>query len=774
MTDRPTPRPLPDDPRLRAFLPLLYVAWADSELDGDEIRAVCSRIQEEAPDSTCEDLLGRWLDPEAPPSAEELAGLLELLQHAGRELAPEERGSLAALGASLSRRAGHEPAPSELEALGDVERALGVASAESSARLLATERPAPPAATDAAPGPVGAFDATALRGYLDEPHGALRRGVLELLASPAFERPLEIDRDAYRALVLERCRALAARGLGAASFPRAVGGEDDLGRFVAVFETLAHGDLSTLVKFGVQFGLFGGSILHLGTERHHRELLPAVASLELPGCFAMTETGHGSNVAELGTTATYDAEHDEIVVHTPGPHARKDYIGNAACHGRMATVFAQLRVSGHRHGVHAILVPIRDESGQALPGVSIEDDGPKMGLQGVDNGRLAFDHVRVPRANLLDRFGSIDDDGRYESPIASPARRFFTMLGTLVGGRVSVALAGLSATKSALAVAVRYADRRRQFGPEGEAEVRLLDYLAHQRRLLPRLAKTFVLHAALRDLAARYADIQGETEGDRRELETLAAGLKAVATWHATDTIQTCREACGGQGYLSQNRFAALKADTDVFTTFEGDNTVLLQLVAKGLLADFRTRFQDLSAVGLVRWLVGRKAEDWIEHNPLTVRRDDEAHLRDRAVHLELFRWREERLLYTLGRRLKARLDRGMTSFAALIECQDHALEAAHAFVDRHAFERFDLWVRQAPEPLREILDAVGALHALATLEEDKGFLLEHGLVEPRKSRAIRTQVNALCGELRPHAGALVDAFGLSDEVLGAPIASGG
>ena len=774
MSQPTSQRPLPEDPRLRAFLPMLYVAWADSELDDGEIRALCERLRHETPDRASEEVLGRWLDPQSPPSAEELADLLELLRASSDGLEPEERSGLAALGASLARRAGQEPTPAEIESLAEIERALGVSSAESSARLLDGERPAPDTGPAVDPRVVAA-----LRDTLSEPRAAVRSEVLELLAGPDFARPLELERQRYRELTLERCRALAERGWGAMSYPPSAGGDDDLAGFLAVFETLGHGDLSTLVKFGVQFGLFGGSILHLGTERHHRELLPAVGSLELPGCFAMTETGHGSNVAELRTTAIYDPERDEVVVDTPDPDARKDYIGNAARHGRLATVFAQLEVGGHRHGVHAILVPIRSEDGATLPGVTIEDDGPKLGLHGVDNGRLGFDRVRVPRTNLLDRFGSIDPQGRYRSPISSPSRRFFTMLGTLVGGRVSVALAGLSASKSALAIAVRYGDRRRQFGPEGRAEVRLLDYLAHQRRLLPRLAKTYVLHAALRDLAAEYAagadrEAAGaDRETSWRKLETIAAGLKAIATWHATDTIQTCREACGGQGYLAENRFAALKADTEVFTTFEGDNTVLLQLVAKGLVAEFKSQFQDLSALGMVRWLVSRKAEDLIDHNPFAIRRDDEDHLRSRELHLDLLRWREERLLFTLGRRLKARLDRGLTPFAALVECQDHALELARAFVDRHALERYERWVRRAPEDVRPLLTAVGDLHALATLEAEKGFLLEHGLVDPGKSRAIRTLVNTVCGELRPHAGALVEAFGLGDRVLDAPIARG-
>ena len=68
------------------------------------------------------------------------------------------------------------------------------------------------------------------------------------------------------------------------------------------------GDLSLLVKFGVQFGLWGGAIHQLGTRAHHERYLKAIATLELPGCFAMTEAGHGSNVQHLETTATYDPD----------------------------------------------------------------------------------------------------------------------------------------------------------------------------------------------------------------------------------------------------------------------------------------------------------------------------------------------------------------------------------------------------------------------------------------------------------------------------------
>jgi acyl-CoA oxidase len=170
----------------------------------------------------------------------------------------------------------------------------------------------------------------------------------------------------------------------------------------------------------------------------------------------------------------------------------------------MATVFAQLEVNGVEHGVHAILVPIRDEAGHPLTGIRIEDNGAKVGLNGIDNGRIWFDRVRVPRDHLLDRFATVTEDGRYESPIESSGRRFFTMLGTLVAGRVSIAAASVSVAKRALVTAVRYSDRRHQFGPDGSSEVPILWFTTQRRTLLPRLATTYALHFAVRDLTERY------------------------------------------------------------------------------------------------------------------------------------------------------------------------------------------------------------------------------------------------------------------------------
>lgn len=703
------------EPRLAAYLPMVHTAWADGDLEPAEIEGIRAGLSDSAElPSSCLHLLDAWLDPGAPPAADELAALLASLQRAG---------------------------------------------------LVAVGRKEPVEALAAAP-----FDVAALTGFLDGEQVGTRERLRRLLATPAFAYRPELDREAYRAQVLAWCRRLAAEGLGALGLPREFGGSGDPAAFLAVFETIAHHDLSLLVKFGVQFGLFAGSIHQLGTERHHAAYLPAAGRLDLPGCFAMTETGHGSNVADLETTARYEPADGMFVIHTPHPGARKDYIGGAARDARLAVVFAQLETGGARHGVHAFVVPIRDEAGRILPGVQIEDCGEKIGLNGVDNGRIAFDQVRVPREALLDRCAAVAEDGTYSSPIASPGKRFFTMLGTLVGGRVSVALASVATAKSALCIALRHAERRRQFGAPGEPETRLLDYPSHQRRLLPRLAATYALHFALRAAAARYAGAQANGE-DRRDVEGLVAGLKAIATWHATDTIQACREACGGHGYLAENRFAALKADSDVFTTFEGDNTVLLQLVAKGLLSDYRKQFGDMGFVDLMRFVASRAGTVVRGIDPITPRQTSPEHLRDPGFHLAALRWREDHLLASVARRLKRRLDAGLEPTQAMLECQTHLLATARAHVDRVVVELATEAVAAAPDDLQKVLRPVLALHALARIEADAGWLLEHGVVEAGKARAIRKQVDALCQELRPSALGLVDAFAIPDEILAAPIA---
>ncbi len=588
-----------------------------------------------------------------------------------------------------------------------------------------------------------------------------------------------LDYKAARARVLDQMRVIATLGYAERGFRRENGGTGEPGAAVTGLEMLAYADLSLWVKAGVQWGLFGGAVENLGTERH-REYIRRLISLDLLGCFAMTESGHGSDVANIETTATYDPGTQEFVVHSPTPSARKDYIGGAAEHARMAAVFAQLITNGENQGVHCLLVPIRDDQGADLPGVTTSDDGLKGGLLGVDNGRITFDHVRVPRENLLNRYADVAPDGTYSSEIDNPSRRFFTTLGTLVRGRVSVGGAAAAGARVALSIALRYALKRRQFAdPDSGEETVLLDYRSHQRRLLPLLAKSYAYAFAQNDLVRRMHLVQTGQDLEpnaQRALEKRAAGLKVAQTRHATRAIQECREACGGAGYLTENRLVTLKGDTDVFTTFEGDNIVLTQLVAKELLTAYADEIRDLDALGWVRF-AATMAGDVVRKRSgvrqlIQTLRDrgddgvDEGDLSRRSVQLQLFADREDYLVRTAAHRLRARAEE-TGPFEAFNNAQDHILAAGAAHIDRLVLEAFIEGIGDIEDPdAKALADDVCDLFVYTMLEENSAWFIMHRFMSVERAKAVRRGVNELVDRLRPHALTLVEAMGVPETML--------
>ena len=766
-----------------AVLPFLYVAWADGLLTPTEIETIRERLAgEDWLSDADQETLAAWLDPAHPPSATTYFRWVRTLRRAAAHIPDAEHATLAELGTSLAGLAasgdgGGVPAEAAL-ALAELEGVLGVVGPEAVRDLIDRRPPAP----EAMPADPPAFDVAALRAAIDGPHADIRDRVRVLLSDPAFAYPdPEISKAEYRDLVLEWTKLLADQGLGALAYPDYAGGRGSIGEFIAAFETIAFHDLSLVVKFGVQFGLWGGSVNQLGTDRHRRAYLPETGTLELAGAFAMSERRHGSNVRDLQTTARLDRETDEWVITTPSEHDHKEWIGNAARHGQVATVFAQLEIpdadgeagegeAGEGYGVHAFVVPIRGADGAPMPGVRIEDSGHKMGLNGVDNGRLWFDGVRVPRENLLDRFAQVSESGEYTSPIPSASKRFFIMLGTLVGGRIAVGSGANSAAKAGLAIAVRYGARRRQFGPPGADEVPLLDYLTHQRRLLPLVATSTGLSFALHDLAERFAALSAGA--DTREIEAGAAALKSLASWHCTDALQEAREACGGEGYRWTSRIAHRKADSDIFTTFEGDNTVLMLQVAKGLLGGYRAEFSDLNLFGMVRYIREQASVRLGEINPLARRSTSEEHLMDPEWHAALFERRERTLLVQAAARLKRRIDGGMDSFEAFVQVQDHLITLARAHAERLVLDAFQAGAERATDPkVQTNLRLQCALYALTRIEAHRGWFLEQNLFDAPVSKAVRCQVNALLHRLRPVAVEMVDAYGIPDALLGSDIA---
>ena len=245
-----------------------------------------------------------------------------------------------------------------------------------------------------------------------------------------------------------------------------------------------------------------------------------------------------------------------------------------------------------------------------------------------------------------------------------------------------------------------------------------------------------------------------------------------MATWHGTHSLQEAREACGGEGFRWSTRIAHRKADSDIFTTFEGDNTVLQLQVAKGLLAGYRQEFSDLNLFGALRYLREQADVRVGEINPLARRNTSEEHLMDPEWHAELFLRRERMLLTSAAGRLQHRIKGGMDSFEAFIQVQDHLLTLARVHAERLVLESFQAAVeRTEDEKLQTVLRLQCALYALTHLEADRGWFLEKHLFDANVSKAIRAQVNTLLGRIRPHATELVNAFGIPPSVLGSSIA---
>ncbi|MFH7005557.1 acyl-CoA dehydrogenase family protein [Flavobacterium bizetiae] len=747
--------------KLQAFIPLFYLVWSDDLLTEKEFTTIQKFINDLtwlSPEEK-QQLLSR-LDISNPPSRNELTQWKSEIENSIQNKADIK--SIFDIAVALSEK--------DVDISGlqsdfiKLENDLGILGEEALQNFKTkTGSFTANSQTNAD------FDIQKITAILNGKEAAIINKVKSVISRPEFAYETSTDIHVYRQTVYNWCKILAEENLGNMAYPKQYGGGENIADYFAIMETLSYHDLSLVIKFGVQFGLWGMSVQSLGTEKHYAKYLKDIGTLKIPGCFAMTETHHGSNVKGLETTATYNHNDQTFTIHTPNKNAQKEYIGNAAVHGQMATVFAKLVIDGHDYGVNAFVVPLRDTNGNTLNGVTIGDCGHKMGLNGVDNGTISFDNVVIPKENMLDRFASVNDKGEFESPIPSDNRRFFTMLGTLVGGRIGIPRSALAAAKSGLTIAIRYSDQRRQFGPEGGSEVPILNYRMHQRRLIPPLAKTYAVHFALQYLTSRFLN---KTEAEMQEIEALAAGMKSYSTWSTRDILQECREACGGKGYLSENRIDALKNDTEIYTTFEGDNTVLMQLVAKNRLSEFRKSFGEMGAAGIINYVYENAKTAITEKNPIATRRTDDEHLLDSEFHLQAFIHREKTILASAARRIKKLVDGGLEPYDAFNVVQHQMIDVAQAYLERVVLEQFQLAIKEVEDQkTKDILTKLNQLYALSQIEKNKAWYLEDGYMEAVKTKAIRKIVNQLCWDIRPDAVSLVNAFDIPESCLAAPIA---
>ncbi|CAN6674599.1 acyl-coenzyme A oxidase 2 [Trichomonascus vanleenenianus] len=551
--------------------------------------------------------------------------------------------------------------------------------------------------------------------------------------------------------------------------------DEDITRHMSIIGML---DGNTTTRAGIHFGLFFSAIRGSGTPEQlaYWTKKGAATYRRFYGCFCMTELGHGSNVAGMETTATYDRSTDEFIIHTPHVGATKWWIGGAAHSANHTVVFARLIIDGKDYGVKSFVVPLRSVSDHSLlPGIAIGDIGKKMGRDGIDNGWVQFTNVRIPRQYMLMRYAKVDSDGKVtEPPLAQLA------YGALIGGRVSMAADSFHTAKRFLTIAIRYAAIRRQFSSTpGEPETKILDYTYHQRRLMPRLAYAFAMQAGSKQLSAfakqanarlaaastsNKADLQSAID-DVKELFTVSAGLKASSTWGTAEIIDQCRQACGGHGYSGYNGFGQGYNDWVVQCTWEGDNNVLMLSTGRSLIQSGLAVRQGKRVGKAVDYL--QRAQE-IAHKKL-----DGRDIRDPKVIVEAWESASARgINQAVDQYIELTEKKGLNKTQAFEELSQQRFEIARIHTRYYIIKAFFDSIESSAASIKPVLTDLATLFGLWSLESDAASFLKSGYIQTGDIDKITAYVNDYNKKVRDNAIGITDAFNLSDFYVNAPIGS--
>ncbi|KAI4288567.1 MAG: hypothetical protein L6R35_002170 [Caloplaca aegaea] len=532
--------------------------------------------------------------------------------------------------------------------------------------------------------------------------------------------------------------------------------------------------------YWLHVGMFLVTLREQGTPEQHKLFLEKAAKYEYIGCYAQTELGHGSNVRGLETTATWNPDDKTFTLHSPTLTASKWWIGSLGRTANHAIVMAQLVIQGNSYGPHPFVVQVRDlKSHEPMENVHVGDVGPKFGYNTMDNGFLLLNHVKVPHVNMLAKFSSVDPKtNKYVKPASASL-----VYGTLTWVRSGIVLQSGSVLARGVTIATRYAAVRRQFrdrdANEWETgENQVLNYTMVQIRLLPLLAATFALHFAGRGMMELYQENQKKVASDAgklastdrgpspeelfsstdllADLHATSCGLKALASTTAADGLEVCRRACGGHGYSSFSGIGSWYADYLPTTTWEGDNYMLTQQVARYLLKTARAVLQGVASDNDTSTIL----KHFLERRNMGAAFDVLG--RDEDI-VAAFAWRTSFLTFEA---LKHR-DEEKGSWNSLL-VDFWRLSTAHSqylvvknFYD--ALQSKSISKDLDPDTIC-LLRKLFRLYALHTLEQEASEFFSSSAVTVHQIQLARTKaVMKLLEDIRPHAVRLVDAWRIPD-----------
>ena len=482
----------------------------------------------------------------------------------------------------------------------------------------------------------------------------------------------------------------------------------------------------------------------------------------------------------LETTATWNPEDKTFILHSPHLTASKWWIGSLGRTANHAVVMAQLIINGKSYGPHPFVVNIRSlDTHEPLEGVHVGDIGPKFGYNTMDNGFLLLNQVKVPHINMLAKFSGVDPEtNKYIRPASASL-----VYGTLTWVRSTIVLQSGGVLARGVTIATRYAAVRRQFqdrdatSDEG-GENQVLNYTMVQFRLLPLLAATFALHFTGKAMMDLYEQNQKRIKGDAgkvsdpnrgagpeelasgsdllADLHATSCGLKALGSTTAAEGLEVCRRACGGHGYSAFGGIGSWYADYLPTTTWEGDNYMLTQQVARYLLKSARAVLKGNAPNNDTTKIFST----FLERQDMGASFDI---LSSDKELVDAFAWRTSYLTFEA---LKHR-DGEKNSWNSLL-VDFWRLSTAHSqylvvknFYDALQSEslRYEL-----DSATIDVLQKLFRLYALHTLEKEASEFYSSAAVTVRQIQLARTKsVMTLLEEIRPHALRLVDAWQFPD-----------
>lgn len=594
------------------------------------------------------------------------------------------------------------------------------------------------------------FDIDKLNEFLDPNSKENERIFKELVNDPIL-----LQNRSYYDLTKPQLRELAAKKIQRLALYLE---NESFDTFNNRLSLLSIADPSIGTRIGINLALFVNAIKGNGTDDQVDYWLVKRGTLKIRdiyGCFAMTELGHGSNVANLQTTATYDPKTESFIINTPNLQATKWWIGGAAHSANHCVVYARLISNGKDYGVKTFVVQLRDSNFDLLPGVTIGDIGTKMGRDAIDNGWIQFTNVRIPREYMLQKFTQIEPDGTVS---ASPLEQI--SYSALLQGRVNMVIDSHRHGARFITIALRYAIGRKQFGdPTNENQI--INYSLHQYRLIPYLSLIYVLGPGcvklLNDYNTILADLYAaknikKTVSDLKDLFVNSASLKATNTWLVSQLIDEARQACGGHGYHAYSGLGRSFNDWSVQQTWEGDNNVLSINAGRSIIKYFKDSAIDGKKIGDDFRYLQFKLDD-VNSLKFNDNLTDYINIWSLAIIKQC-----ENCLKILK---ENKGDWESTSTERLLISKFHSTRYLLANFYEHLMDSNNLNSNE-----ENVLILLFKLFSLFTIDKFSGVFLQFKLITSDKLSTIQQKMKTLLSEIRPHLVGLTDAFKYPDEII--------